>query len=295
MKILITGATGFIGRELVRQIAKSGRKADFCCLVRQDNEFLKSMGISTVKCDLLEREKLASCLNGFQAVIHLAGVVNAVGREFYTKNVLLTKNLLDACRTAHVKRFVLISTAIVNSKVQGNYSKSKIEAERLVRESGLDYVIIRPSVVYGEEDTKNIGGIVSLVRKLPVVPILGSGNYLLQPVYVVDVAKAILSAVSGKKASGRAYFIAGPKPVSFNCIVDLIARQLGVRRFKLHIPKFIPILLVRIYESIVKSPVIVYEQMARMAEDKVYSIAESVKDLNFKPIPIEEGIKRVLK
>ena len=158
MKILITGATGFIGKELVKSIKKK-----IWCLVRKKKNFPEK-SVRSIMCDLNDREKLLKCVNGFDVVVHLAGIVNASSdQEFYNKNVLLTENLLDACKANKVKRFIFISTAVVISKVQGPYSRSKIAAEELVRKSGIEYVILRPSVVYGKEDEKNIGGLIKMV------------------------------------------------------------------------------------------------------------------------------------
>jgi len=291
MRILITGATGFIGRELVRSFPN---KAEITCLIRKESDFLKKLNISAVKCDLTDKETLMNCIKGFDTVIHLAGIVNTPSKkEFKEKNVTITKNLLDACKAANIKKFVFTSTAVVVSKVQGPYSQSKIEAEQLIKKSGIDYIILRPSVVYGEEDTKNLAGIVKIIKKFPIIPIIGSGRQEVQPVYIKDVAKVLIKAATAG-IKNKTYFVAGPSTISFEQIIDLVAKRLNKHPFKIHIPAFIPIFLVKIYERIVPKPVIVNEQMARLVTDKTYNIDKTKHDLNFNPISIEEGISSVI-
>jgi len=293
MKILITGATGFIGRELIRRFPD---KENICCIVRQDSRFLSSLGIKTINCDLLNKESLMNCLKGFDTVIHLAGIVNTPSKsEFKQKNITITKNILDACKANSIKKFIFISTAVVVSPVQGPYSQSKIEAERLVKVSGIDYVILRPSVVYGKEDTKNLAGLVNAVKKLPIIPIIGSGRQKMQPVHIKDVAQAIIKSAVKSEVRNKTYFVAGPAAVSFEQVIDLIAKHLNKHPLKIHIPTFIPVFLVKIYERVVPKPAIVNEQMARLVTDKEYDISETKKDLNFNPVAIEKGIRSVIK
>ena len=292
MKILITGATGFIGRELIRNFPD---KENITCIVRKESKFLSELNIKTINCDLLDKESLKNCLKDFEIVIHLAGIVNTPSKkEFEEKNVTLTKNLLYACKANNIKKFIFISTAVVVSKVQGPYSQSKIDAEQLVKTSGIDYVILRPSVVYGEEDTKNLTGIVNIVKKFPIIPIIGSGNQKMQPVHIKDVVQAIIKS-SISEIKNKVYFVAGPATISFESLINLVAKSLNKHPLKIHIPAFIPIFLVKIYERIVPKPVIVNEQMARLVTDKVYDISETIKDLNFNPVAIEKGIGSVIR
>src|SRR3989338_9620574 len=134
MRVLITGATGFIGHELVKKIKDLH---NITCVIRKESQFLKENRIKTITCDLNNTDELFKEVKNFDAIIHLAGIVNTHSKkEFYNKNVELTKNVLNVCKKNKIKKFIFISTAVVISKVQGNYSKSKSEAENIVKQSG---------------------------------------------------------------------------------------------------------------------------------------------------------------
>ncbi len=290
MRVLITGATGFIGHELVKKIKDT---QEIACIVRKENQFLKDNKIKTIVCNLNNIDELLKKTKNFEVVIHLAGIVNTHSKkEFYNKNVELTKNLLNVCKKNKIKKFIFISTAVVASEVQGNYSKSKIEAENLVKQSGVDYVILRPSLVYGKEDKKNLSGIIKIIKKYPVFPLIG-GSSKLQPIHVDDVVDIIIQSIKNKKANNKTYFVAGPEEIIFKRVIKILSAKLNKKVLMVPIPPFIPIFLVKVYEKLSKNPAIVNEQMARLMTNNVCDISETKKDFNFNPLTFKEGVNKL--
>ncbi len=298
MKILITGATGFIGRHLVEAIVggKTGiSKKQITCMVRKNSSFLDNLKIKSVICDLNDGENVLRLTKSFDVVVHLAGIVNTPSKkEFYEKNVLATKNIINACKANKIRKIIFASTAVVTSSVKGPYSQSKIEAEKLIKDSGLDYIFLRIALVYGKGDTKNIGGIINLVKKLPAFPLIG-GKKLLQPVHVSDVVDAIIKSIKKKNLRKKTYFVAGPRAISFEYLIDIIMKNLNIKKPKIWVPAFIPVFLVKIYERVSKNPMLVSEQMERMLEDKSYDISNARTDLDFNPMPVEKGLEILIK
>ncbi len=298
MKILITGATGFIGRHLIETIAggKAGiSKKQITCLVRKKSQFLDDLKIKSIVCDLNDKESVLRCTKSFDVVVHLAGVVNTPSKkEFYEKNVIATKNIIDACKENKIRKIIFASTAVVTSSVKGPYSQSKVDAEKLIKNSGIDYTFLRIALVYGKGDTKNVGGIINLVKKLPAFPLIG-GKKLLQPVHVSDVVDAIIKSIKKKNLHRKTYFVAGPRAISFEYLIDLIMKNFNIKKPKIWVPAFIPVFLVKIYERVSKNPMLVSEQMERMLEDKSYDISKTRQELGFNPMDVEEGIALFIK
>jgi len=289
--IFVTGASGFIGRELVKKLYNE--REDVTVLLKKQDQSLR---VNKVIGDLSDKKLLERMLKGADVVVHLAALVNSADRKkMYESNVIGTKNLLETARKNKVKRFIFFSSAVVTSKISGIYSDSKIEGERLVRKSGLNYTIIRPSLIYGRTDNKNFGGMINLIKKCPVVPIIGTGKAKTQPVYIGDVVDATYKIIKSKKANNSEYFIAGPSTLTMNEMVDMVTKNLSLRRVKLHIPIWMMRFVVFFYERINKKSVIVSEQIKRMNEDKVYGISNAKRDFGYNPVSFKQGLNIFLK
>lgn len=291
--IILTGSNGFIGKEVINQIT---RKNDFLCLLRKtaDSSFLEQQKIRYVKGDLYDPEFLVRALQDAEIVVHLAGVTHSADREELERgNILLTQNLVRAAQKNEIKKFIFISSAIVTSKELGNYGLSKKKAEDIITKSGLNYIILRPAVVYGKGDDKNIGKLIEAVRKAPFIPVIGSGDYRIQPILVEDLAKIILKSI-GIKSKKKIILVAGPRSISFNKIIGAICQALHKKKVIIHLPQFAALLAIFLYEKTVKQPKIIREQIIRMTEDKTYNLREMVKEFKIELTDFEEGLKRTI-
>ena len=187
MKVLVTGATGFVGREVVRQLRKGGQA--ICILARsrtsaRAQEAVSSYGAEVYVGDVLDAASLDGALSGMDAVIHLVGIIIEVGEStFENVHSRGTGNIVAAARQAGVKRFVHMSALGTRANAASRYHQTKWAAEELVRRSGLDFTIFRPSLIYGPED-QFVNMFARIIRLSPVVPLIGSPSARFQPVAV---------------------------------------------------------------------------------------------------------------
>jgi NADH dehydrogenase len=199
MTVFVTGGTGFVGRAILRELAARGHRAR---LLARDPDAARARTASLpgerefCQGDVLEASLLSAALAGADAVIHLVGIISEIGRQTY-ENVHTrgAENLVAAAKAAGVRRFVQMSALGVRANAVARYHKSKWAAEECVRASGLDWTIFRPSIIYGPGD-----GFVNLFarmsRWLPVLPVMGSGKNLMQPIAVEDVARCFVGALA---------------------------------------------------------------------------------------------------
>jgi len=277
--ILVTGATGFLGRHLLAVFSKKKIKA--ACLIRRVKSRGKIRGFKPVIGNLNEPESLYKATKNIDVVIHIAGEVNPKDNMLYNKiNYLGTVNLVNACRKNKVKRIIYLSS--LDAALKTAYGRSKSKAEKIIKRSGIDHVILRPSLIYGEGDNKHLADIARTIKRSPFIPVFGDGRYLRQPVYVRDVAESILKAVKLKKKN-KTYNIGGPDKLEFDAMMDMIAESLGLKRIKIHIPFSIGRFFVGLYERIMPNPGFTVEQMDSLRMDKVFDISDSVRDLGLKP------------
>jgi NADH dehydrogenase len=270
----------------VRVLIRSEKNADYFKRIKAETAFG----------DITDAKAVDKAVEGAEIVVHLAALVNSADRKkFQEVNVDGTKNLLDASKKYGVKRFVFFSSAVITSKIKGIYSDSKIKGEKLVRDSGVPYTIVRPSLLYGDNDVKNFGGMIKLIKKLPIVPTVGSGNAKTQPVYIGDVVDAVVSVIGSQKAKNNEYFIAGPETLTLNEMIGITSKKLGVKRLKFHVPIILARPVVFFYERLAKNPSIITEQIKRMNEDKVYDITDAEKDFGYKPMKFEKGLSIFLR
>jgi len=170
-------------------------------------------------------------------------------------------------------------------------SKSvRLAAEDAIHSSGLDFTILRPTMIYGSPRDRNMWRLIRLLRISPVMPIFGDGQSLQQPIFVDDVAQAVLRALQTDATIGKSYNIAGKSPLTYNQVIDTVAASLGKRIWKLHLP-YMPI--VRTLQFIERLRIrlpIKAEQVLRLNENKDFSYAEAQRDFGFSPRSFEEGI-----
>jgi len=236
MKVFITGGSGFVGREVIRQLIEQGHQVR---ALTHRNDHPLDDEVETIRGDTTVAESLSGALSDCAAVIHLVGII----REFPSKGITFaklhvesTRNMLRAAAEQRVHRFLHMSANGVRAAAVTDYHKTKWAAEDAVRSSNLDWTIFRPSLIYGAQD-QFVNMLARLIRALPLVPVIGDGCYRLQPVSVTDVATGFVKALKIADSIGQCYHCGGPESFSYDEILDQIGQALGktpVR--KLHHP-----------------------------------------------------------
>jgi NADH dehydrogenase len=237
--ILVTGGTGFVGKEIVRQLAEAGHHVRV--LARHPERAGKGpisgrplQNVEYVRGDVLDSVSLASAMKGATAVIHLVGILFETPWVSYRQaHVDATKNVLEAARAAGVKRYLHMSALGSRPQAKALYHQTKWEAEELVRKSGLDWTILRPSLIYGP-DAKAFSLLAAFFRwpvdflNFYTFPNMGGGKTLVQPVALEEAAQTFVRALSNSIAIGKTYDLCGEKPLSWTDVLVRIGRKEGV-------------------------------------------------------------------
>lgn len=229
--VCVIGGSGFVGRHLCQQLAAQGYRLR---VPTRDRERAKALillpTVDVVVADVQDPVALAAVVKGCDAVINLVGVLHdARGkRGFAAAHVALARNVVAACRANNVRRLLQMSALAAAVDAPSAYLRSKGEAEMIVRESGLDFTIFRPSVIFGPEDNF-LNFFAKLLRLFPLLP-LGSPGARFQPVYVDDVATAFVRALPDMKTFGQSYALCGPQRYTMRELVGYVARITGNHR-----------------------------------------------------------------
>lgn len=211
----MTGANGFVGRNVRKLFEKQG--IEVIGIVRKDKAPSITFGTTIISHDLSEKY-LASRLKGCSVLLHLIGKGKQTIDSDYEKiNVCLTKNAVNLCKKAGIKKIIYISGLGVHKDTTFGYFISKYKAEQEIITSGLDYTIFRASYIIGKGDP--LSQTLSKQIKNGTIIIAGSGNYRLQPIFVEDVAQVFLHAAMNKKLSNKIIDLVGPKIIIYNCFV----------------------------------------------------------------------------
>lgn len=303
MKVLVTGGTGFIGRNVVRRLVAAGHEP--FVLVREVGSGkaralagdLKAMLVAG---DIHDAASLQASVVGVDAVIHLVGIISEIGRNtFEEAHVGATRRLLGAAKGAGVRRWVQMSALGTRPNARARYHQTKCAAEELVRASGFDWTIFRPSIVYGPGD-----GLVGLFAKMsrwsPILPVMGSGAGLMQPIHVEQVAKAFVGALTTPASIGQTYDLCGDERFRFVEILGLILKALGRRRLIVHLPMGVARLQAKVMETLFpailrRASPLTLDQLLMLEEDNVGDPAKAKTDFALEFRPFAEGLKTYLK
>lgn len=279
MKVLVTGATGFTGSRLIPFLLQNGFQVRALTRSTSDRTPLSALTVEWVTGDLSDAQALTAALRGVDALVNIASL--GFGHA---------DNIIASAKAAGVKRGIFISTTAIFTQLNAGSKSVRLAAEEAVQASGLDYTILRPTMIYGSPRDRNMWRLIRLLKVTPVMPIFGDGESLQQPIFVDDVAQAVLLALQNDAAIGKSYNIAGKVPLTYNQVINTVALALGKRIWKLHIPHMPVVRVLQFTEQMNIRLPIKAEQVLRLNEDKSFSYADAQRDFGFSPRSFEEGI-----
>jgi len=292
MNILITGATGKIGKMLSGELAAEGQYKIIALLI-DDDRSQTDEGIKVCRGDLSDLASLRNALKDIGPIdtaLHLAAVTHARSKsEYYNSNFEGTKNLLKVGEELGIKRIIFISSRAACAG-GGDYAESKLAAENEIKKSKLNWLILSLGEVYSINGKDEINRLYKMINNHYFIPVIGKGQYKLAPVYVEDAAEAVINAVKRNNLSGKRYIICGPEEFSYKELVEVIISFKGLKRQIVNIPlnflKFVFWLA-----SIFKTNIIAYDQLDRLIVGKPSDISEARRDLGFNPRKMSEGLR----
>ncbi len=295
MTVFVTGAAGFVGRRVVEAFRTRG--VEVRCLIHNPGKesVLPQEGVDVHYGSVTDLDALKAALYNVDAVVHLVAIIREQGSTtFEDINHVGTRNVAYAAKEAGVKRFVQMSAIGAEEEPSYRYLYSKWLGEQAVIHSGIPYTIFRASIQFGEKD-EFINTLAGLVRSFPIVPIAGSGKNSFQPISVEDVARCIVDSVEREDLIDKTLEIGGPDHLTYNQIIDVVVRTLGVKRLRLHIPLLLMRPVVRLMELVLSRPPATTEQLRMLPVPNVAQLDMVQKSFGFDPKPLEGNIDYIKK
>jgi uncharacterized protein YbjT (DUF2867 family) len=303
MKVLVTGATGFVGQEVARQLQQAGHGVRI--LARDPDapsvQAIRSLdGMEVHRGEILDSATLSGAARGVEAVVHLVGIISEVGQNtFGNVHTRGTQKIVTAAQQAGVRRFVHMSALGTRPGAASRYHQTKWSAEEIVRQSGLDFTIFRPSLIFGPRDAF-VNLFARIIDLSPVVPLLGSPDVRFQPVSVEVVADAFVRSLREPMSFGQTYDLCGPQALTLSEMVDCIQRVLHRRRWKLRVPSWLSqsqaALLEFIYPRMLgRAPPLNRDQLVMLRENNPGDPRPANTLLGLRAVALEEGISSYLR
>jgi len=292
-RVLVTGATGFIGRYVVAALAEAGFAV--CALAHVGREqTVARPGVEVVQGSVTAPDSLRHAVGRVDALVHLVAVIRERPPDvtFQRINVEGTPVVVRAAREAGVRHLVHLSALGAQDTPRLRYLYSKWQGEQEVRGGGVPFTILRPSIVFGDGDEFFVT-LAGLVRAFPVVPIAGDGANKFQPIAVTDVARCVVQCLQEGRHVGQLYEIGGPERLTYDDIITLLARILGVRRWRIHIP--VPVLRAQaaVIERLLARPPITSEQLKYLDIDNIADPDSVQRQFGFVPLPPSAHLRYV--
>jgi NADH dehydrogenase len=291
--VLVTGGTGFVGPYVVHELRS--RDVPVRALVRAASRGtrLANWGAELAVGDVTDPASLRIACEGVDAVVNLVAIIRGRPQDFERVMAEGTRNLVAAAQAARVRRFVLSSALGLDERTKDAvpYFAAKWAMEAAVREAGLEYVILRPSFVFGRD-----GGVlptfVRLARFSPVTPIIGPGTQRLQPIWVEDLAQYYAHALTDPAAANRTFELGGPDAVTWNQFWQRLKRVLGVRRPSVHVPFGAMRAQATVTERLPGAPV-TRDQLTMLAlGDNVVTDPSALETFKLPLVPLDEQLRR---
>ncbi|OGR83379.1 MAG: hypothetical protein A2636_06260 [Elusimicrobia bacterium RIFCSPHIGHO2_01_FULL_64_10] len=302
MKILVTGATGFLGSNLIPALLERGDEVTAWRRRESDRPRLENPRLRHAWGDLADASpenlsRLKDAMSGCQGVVHLAAKTSqdpSSRLEADAVNIEGTERLLDCAKSSGVRRFVYASSQSAKISNPGIYGATKKKSEELVLRSGLDAVVLRPAIIYGPGNAGIFSKFVKIVKRLPVIPVPWT-EVPFQPVYVGDVVGAVLGALDAGSHPQNVYDVAGPDPVTFPGLISRVARTLGLTRPLIPVPMGLAILGARLLSGIMRRPPVTVDNLIGLTESTPLDLGPMARDLKVAPMALDAGLALSLK
>ncbi|MDQ3512631.1 MAG: NAD(P)H-binding protein [Chloroflexota bacterium] len=293
--VFVTGGTGFVGGHVLGAIDRPIR-----LLVRDKAKAARGTGagVELVEGDVTDAASLLGAMDGCGAVVHLVAIIAEEGGATFDGVIHRgTANVVEEAKRAGVGRFIHMSAMGARDDDRFAYMQAKWRAEQAVQGSGLSWTIFRPSVIFGPGDGF-INQLASLIRKAPVIPVVGSGTSEFMPVRVEEVATAFKRALDDPATTtGQLYELGGAKTYTYEELLDVIAAKLGKKKPKVHIPVGLMMPMVKLSKPLPAAirPPVTEEQLKMLALDNSTDHSATAELIGRQPTALEDGIDYILK
>jgi nucleoside-diphosphate-sugar epimerase len=293
-KIVITGAAGLVGQNLVVQLREQGYQQ----LVAIDKHaynlgVLKQLHpeVETILADLTEGGRWEESFAGAACLIMLqAQITGKTSSLFVHNNIDSTTRVLEAVCMHQVPYIVHISSSVVNSVAADDYTHTKRQQEEMVRRSGSKHCVLRPTLMFGWFDPKHLGWLSRFMEKTPVLPIPSHGRYTRQPLYNKDFCKIIIHCMK-QQPDGEVYDIVGNTSIDYVDIIRTIKEVKGLKTWIVHIPYWLFYMLLKIYALFSRQPPFTADQLKALTAGDYFTGVDTEKVFGISQTPFALAIQ----
>ena len=293
-KLVLTGAAGLVGQNLIVELKAQG----YTNLVAIDKHeynlgILRKLhpDVQVIHADLAEEGDWAESFAGAACIVQLHAQITGKYTELFTRNNIdATKRVLEATRRHNVPYLVHISSSVVISVADDDYTNTKKAQEKLVVESGIPHCALRPTLMFGWFDPKHLGWLSRFMAKTPVFPIPGDGRYMRQPLYERDFCRCIVKCIE-TQPEGDIYDVVGDTRIDYVDIIKTIKQAKGLRTLIVHIPYGLFHFLLRVYAVFSGKPPFTADQLKALTAGDEFHGIDTEKVFGFRQTPFADAIK----
>jgi len=293
-KIVITGAAGLVGQNLVVQLEEQGYQNIVAIDKQADNLAILQQWHPQVRTVVADLAKSGPWVDNFaqaSCVVMLQAQITGKKRELFIQNTLKsTEQVLQAAHHYQVPYLMHISSSVVNSKAADDYTNTKKIQEQMVGQSGLKHCVLRPTLMFGWFDSKHLGWLSRFMEKSPIFPIPGHGRYPRQPLYNKDFCKIIIHCMQSQP-DGKIYDIVGNTTIDYIDIIQTIKQVKSLPTWVVPIPYTLFYLLLKVYALCSRSPPFTADQLQALTAGDYFTGVDTEKTFNLTQTPFAQAVQ----
>ncbi|MFT6071829.1 MAG: NADH dehydrogenase [Alphaproteobacteria bacterium] len=289
--VTVIGGSGFVGRYIVQRLAKMGMRVRVAVRNPSHAHDLVVSGtvgqVVPVQCNIRNFDSVSAAIDGADYVVNCVGILYETSKQTFEKTQYEgAKNIAQACKAHNIEKLVHISAIGANEKSKSTYAKTKAQAEVAILDLMPNSTILRPSIIFGAED--NFFNLFARLASLsPILPLVGGGSTLFQPVYVDDVAQAVTYSLENTQTNGKIYELGGVNQYSFKQLMEKMLFQIGKKRLLVPMP-FLLAKFKAFFLQLLPKPLLTIDQVELLKYDNIVARdALTFKDLSIRPTDID--------